>query len=275
MSLKLAGICKTFCLPGQRVHALRDVSLSAGQEEFITVIGSNGAGKSTLLDIVAGVRHPDKGRVWIAGRDVTSRAAHRRARWVGRVFQDPLKGTVPELTVEENLALCCRRGRRGLSFAVNRRRRRLWEDALARLDMGLERRRRELSGLLSGGERQALTVLMATLARPTILLLDEHTAALDPANAERVLAITEELVHEGGMTTLMVTHRMDQALSVGERLIMLHAGEVLLEVSGEDKRSLEVAELVRLFRRRGVTDDALLLEAHKGCPSASDRTPAR
>ncbi len=261
MSLKLEGICKSFSLPGQRVHALSNVSLSADPEEFITVIGSNGAGKSTLLDIVAGVRHPDKGRVQIAGRDVTSRPAHRRARWVGRVFQDPLQGTVPDLTVEENLALACKKGRRGLRFALGRRRRHLWADALSRLDMSLERRAQELSGHLSGGERQALTVLMATMARPEILLLDEHTAALDPANADRVLRITQDLVGEGGMTTLMVTHRMDQALCLGDRLVMLHAGEILLEVAGEAKSSLQVTDLVRLFHRRGVSDDALLLEA--------------
>ncbi len=260
MNLELQGVCKSFCLPGQRVHALRNVTLGAERGEFITVIGSNGAGKSTLLDVIAGIRHPDSGCVKVAGRDVTSSPAHRRARWVGRVFQDPAKGTVPDLTVEENLALSCRKGLRGLRFALSRSRRRLWEEALVGLDMGLEQRRRELSGHLSGGERQALTVLMATLARPAILLLDEHTAALDPANADHLLAITGELVREGGITTLMVTHRMDQALSLGERLIMLHGGQILLEVVGEAKRDLEVADLVRLFRRRGVSDDALLLE---------------
>lgn len=261
MNLQLDNVSKSFFLPGHRVQALREMTLCAEQGEFITVIGSNGAGKSTLLDIIAGVRFPDSGSIKIARRNVTSFPAHRRARWVGRVFQDPLKGTVPDLTVEENLALCCRKGLRGLNLALSRSRRSLWQEALAGLDMGLEERRRELSGHLSGGERQALTVLMATLARPAILLLDEHTAALDPANADRVLRVTEELVREGGMTTLMVTHRMDQALSTGERLIMLHAGRILLEVIGEAKYELEVADLVRLFRRKGVSDDALLLEA--------------
>ncbi len=260
MSLRLENVHKSFALPGQRVHALRGISLCVKSDEFITVIGSNGAGKSTLLDIIAGVRHPDSGRVWLGDRNVSSRAAHQRARWIGRVFQDPLKGTVPDLTVEENLALACRKGLRGLRPALGRRRRALWADALARLEMGLEKRSQELSGHLSGGERQALTVLMATLARPKILLLDEHTAALDPANADLVLHITQELVDEGKMATLMVTHRMDQALCLGQRLIMLHAGEILIELEGEAKRCLGVGDLVRLFHRSGVSDDALLLE---------------
>lgn len=261
MSLELETVRRTFSLPGQRVHALRGVSLRAERGDFITVIGSNGAGKSTLLDIIAGVRHPDAGRVMVCGRDVTALPAHRRARWVGRVFQDPSKGTVPDLTVEENLALCSQKGLRGLKLALSRTRHRLWQEALARLDMGLEKRRRELAGHLSGGERQALTVLMATLSHPAILLLDEHTAALDPANADRVLEVTESLVREGAITTLMVTHRMDQALDLGERLVMMHAGEILLEAAGDVKKSLKVGDLVRLFRRQGVSDDTLLLEA--------------
>lgn len=262
MSLELKDVCKSFSLPGQRVHALRGASLCAEKGEFITIIGSNGAGKTTLLDIIAGVRLPDSGRVMVNGRDVTMKPAHRRSRWIGRVFQDPAKGTVPDLTVEENLALCSRKGRRGLRPAVTRSKRRAWTEALAGLGMGLERRCRERSGHLSGGERQALTVLMATIAHPAILLLDEHTAALDPANADRVLATTEELVRGAGITTLMVTHRMDQALSLGDRLIMLHAGQILLEVAEKAKGELQVGDLVRLFRRCGVDDDTLLLSEH-------------
>ena len=268
MILELSGISKTFTLGAERIEALRGVDLSLAEGEFVTVIGSNGAGKSTLLNIIAGTCRPTRGRVKIAGRDVTRWPAHSRARWIGRVFQDPLKGTAAHMTLAENLALALRKGPRGLGPVLSHAKRKRLEKALAHLDMGLEGRLRERVAHLSGGERQAVTVLMATLARPKLLLLDEHTAALDPANADKVLEVTERLVEESRITTLMVTHRMDQALRTGSRLIMMHKGRVHLDLGQEEKRNLTVDNLVSLFRRVGVTDDELLLEAVRGRSSA-------
>lgn len=261
MILELKDIHKTFNVGTERVEALQGVDLALARGEFTTVIGSNGAGKSTLLNVIAGTCRPSRGRVRIAGRDVTRWPAHRRARWIGRVFQDPLKGTAAHMTLAENLALALKKGPRGLGLALHGARKRVIRDALARLGMGLEERLAEKVAHLSGGERQAVTVLMATLARPKLLLLDEHTAALDPANAEVVLEVTERLVEEGRIATLMVTHRMDQALRTGDRLVMMHKGRVLLDISGERKRGLSVDALVQLFRRAGVVDDELLLGA--------------
>ncbi len=260
MILELVGIQKTYTLGREKIDALNGVDLALEKGEFATVIGSNGAGKSTLLNVIAGTTQPNAGRVRIVGRDITTWPAHRRARWIGRVFQDPLQGTAAGMTVAENLALARKKGRRGLRRALPARWLSTVREELAGLNMDLANRLTEQVGHLSGGERQALTVLMATLSRPVLLLLDEHTAALDPANAEHVLAITQQLARAGGMATLMVTHRMDQALTMGDRLIMLHAGEIMLEAAGEAKSSLGVADLVRLFRRQGVSDDTLLLE---------------
>lgn len=259
MILELGGISKTFTVGTERVEALVGVTLALARGEFVTVIGSNGAGKSTLLNVIAGTTQPSAGRVQVGGRDVTTWPAHRRARFVGRVFQDPLRGTATHMTVAENLALARRKGRRGLRLALTPSKHKALAEAVARLGMGLESRLSERVEHLSGGERQALAVLMATLTQPNLLLLDEHTAALDPANAARVLHITEELVGEAMITTLMVTHRMDQALSLGDRLIMMHKGRVLLDLNGERKCSLGVGDLVALFQRAGVTDDELLL----------------
>ncbi|MCR4392186.1 MAG: ATP-binding cassette domain-containing protein [Candidatus Acetothermia bacterium] len=259
--LELQGISKTFAVGAERVEALAGVDLALEAGEFVTVIGSNGAGKSTLLNVIAGTCRPARGRVRIAGVDVTRWPAHRRARWIGRVFQDPLRGTAAHMTVAENLALAQRKGRRGLGLPLTQARRRALAAAVAHLGMGLEGRLTERVAHLSGGERQALTVLMATLSGPKILLLDEHTAALDPANADRVLAITARLVREKGIATLMVTHRMDQALQVGDRLIMMHKGRIVLDLGASQKTSLGVEDLVALFKRAGVTDDELLLEA--------------
>ena len=268
MILELAGVSKTFVLGAERVEALREVDLALEEGEFAAVIGSNGAGKSTLLNVIAGSCRPTRGRVRIAGRDVTRWPAHRRARWIGRVFQDPLRGTAANMTLAENLALALRKGPRGLLPLVSRARRRYLQEALARLGMGLEGRLRERVAHLSGGERQAVTVLMATLARPKLLLLDEHTAALDPANAEVVLEVTERLVAQGGITTLMVTHRMDQALNTGTRLIMMHKGRIRLDLGKKEKERLTVDDLVSLFRRAGVADDELLLT---GAPANEGR----
>ncbi len=267
MILELSGIWKVFRLGTEAVEALCGVDLALEEGEFVTVIGSNGAGKSTLLNVIAGTCRPNRGRVRIGGKDVTKWPAHRRARWIGRVFQDPLRGTAAHMTLAENLALALKKGRRGFSLLLTPARKRYLRKLLEPLGMELERRLGERVGHLSGGERQAVTVLMATLARPKLLLLDEHTAALDPANAEKVLEITERLVGEARITTLMVTHRMDQALSLGNRLIMMHKGKIRLDLSAEEKERLSVTDLVDLFRRLGVTDDALLL-AGNGAASA-------
>lgn len=259
MILRVLEVTKTFSLGGSRFSALDNLTLFLSEGDFATVIGSNGAGKTTLLNVIAGTLRPDRGKVEILGQDVTRWPAQRRAKLIGRVFQDPLRGTASQLTVAENLALAAKKGGRGLAPLLSRGRRRYLAQVLASLEMGLEGRLGEKVAHLSGGERQALAVLMATLTRPKLLLLDEHTAALDPANAEKVLAITEKLVAEQHLTTLMVTHRMDQALAVGNRLIMMHKGQIVLDLDEEEKRRLRVEDLVGLFRKVGVSDDALLL----------------
>lgn len=259
MILEVRRVTKTFALGAERVVALQDFELVVAEGDFVTVIGSNGAGKTTLLNVIAGTCRPDRGQIRLVGRDVTRWPAHRRAHLIGRVFQDPLQGTAAQMTVAENLALAAKKGRRSLAPLLTARRRKALAEVVAFLEMGLEKRLSEKVAHLSGGERQALTVLMAVYTRPKLLLLDEHTAALDPANAEKVLAITEKLVAEHHLTTLMVTHRMDQALAVGNRLIMMHKGRVVLDLEGEEKHRLRVEDLVGLFRKVGVADDGLLL----------------
>jgi len=262
--IELDGVQVTFNAGTvNEVRALRGVDLTLGDGEFVTVVGSNGAGKSTLLNTVAGVVAPHAGRVRIADRDVTGWPEHRRAGLIGRVFQNPLDGTAATMTVEENLALALRRGRpRGLRLGVGERERRRFGDVLEPLGMGLERRLNSVVGLLSGGQRQALTLLMATLAGPRVLLLDEHTAALDPGAAAEIEALTARLVEEQHLTTLMVTHNMQQALRLGTRTIMLHQGEIALDVGGEERRGLSVESLVQRFqraRKQELVDDELLL----------------
>jgi putative tryptophan/tyrosine transport system ATP-binding protein len=245
------------------VQALRGISLTLADGELVTVVGSNGAGKSTLLNTIAGARAPDRGRVFVGEQDVTDLVEHRRAPLVGRVFQNPLDGTAAGMTVEENLSLASRRGRgRGLRQAIGSRERQLFRERLAQIGMGLERRLTAPVGLLSGGQRQALTLLMATLARPRVLLLDEHTAALDPAAAAQIEDLTVRLVAEQRLTTLMVTHNMQQALRVGTRTIMLHQGEIALDVREEERHGMTVDDLVRRFhetRHQALVDDELLL----------------
>lgn len=262
--IELAGIEVTF---GRgtvlEATALRGLDLAIPQGQFVTVIGSNGAGKSTLLNVLAGTVPPSAGRIAIDGVDVTARTAAARAGLLARVFQDPLGGTCASLTIEENLALAEARGRgRGLALAVAPAGRARWRERLAALGLGLESRLGDRMGLLSGGQRQAVALLMATLAPSKVLLLDEHTAALDPRTAEFVLALTTRLVAELRLTTLMVTHSMHQALGHGDRLLMLHEGRIVLDVAGEAKARLGVEDLLAEFKRsRGVEidDDALLL----------------
>jgi putative ABC transport system ATP-binding protein len=244
--------------------ALRGIDLAIPQGQFVTVIGSNGAGKSTLLNVLAGTAPATAGRITVDGTDVTPLGAAHRARLLARVFQDPLAGTCTGLTIEENLALAEARGRaRGLTRAVGRAGRARWCQRLAELGLGLENRLGDRMGLLSGGQRQSVALLMATMAPSKILLLDEHTAALDPRTADLVVDLTRKLVAELRLTALMVTHSMHQALSCGDRLLMLHEGRICLDVAGEAKARLGVEDLLTEFRRRRgeeLDDDALLLD---------------
>ena len=245
------------------VTALRGVSLRLDEGEFVTVIGSNGAGKSTLLNTLAGVFPPDEGRIELDGQDVSRLEEHQRAAWIGRVFQNPLEGTAASLRVEENLALALGRGsRRSLAAGVSEARRRAFRAELAQLGLGLEDRLHQPVGLLSGGQRQALALVMATLVKPRLLLLDEHTAALDPAAAQEIEALTVRVVREGRLTALMVTHNMQQALRVGTRTLMLHAGEIIFDIAGAERETMTVEGLVERFRairRQPLVEDELLL----------------
>lgn len=251
--------------PGTPIEtrALRGLSLDIPSGQFVTVIGSNGAGKSTLLNAVSGDTAVDGGRIDIDGIDVTRQPVWARAERVARVFQDPMAGTCEDLTIEENLALAYGRGtRRGLGIAVKGSMRDEFRERLATLGLGLENRLSDRIGLLSGGQRQAVSLLMATLQPSRILLLDEHTAALDPRTAAFVLGLTSRIVKDGALTTMMVTHSMRQALDVGERTVMLHQGQVVLDVAGDERKGLDVPDLLAMFERsRGETlaDDGLLL----------------
>ncbi|GIV96566.1 MAG: ABC transporter ATP-binding protein [Herpetosiphonaceae bacterium] len=264
--IELQGIQKYFNRgEPHEVHALRNINLQIAHGEFVTVIGSNGAGKSTILNIIAGVYAPDDGKVEIDGRDVTRLPEYRRAAFVGRVFQNPLDGTAGSMTVEQNLALALRRGeRRGLQRGVGRQRRNQFREALASLGLGLEDRLDARVRLLSGGQRQALTLLMATLRRPDVLLLDEHTAALDPGAAAKVAELTATIVERDRLTTLMVTHNMQQALALGTRTLMMHQGQIILDISGPERRNLTVQDLIARFAavrkdKEVIADDELLL----------------
>ena len=261
--LDLIDISKTFFAGTVNERtALDGVHLTLAAGEFLTVIGSNGAGKSTMLNTIAGKLTPDSGRVVLDGVDVTKQPDHRRAGQIGRVFQDPLAGTAPEMTIEENLSLAYSRGRRrGLRKGVTRAKREFFAQELASLELGLERRLTMKVGLLSGGQRQALSLLMATFSEPKILLLDEHTAALDPQRAELVTRLTAEAVERHRLTTVMVTHNMEQALQVGTRLVMMHEGRVVVDIAGERKERATVADLLSAFEQvkgAGLDDRTLL-----------------
>lgn len=230
------------------VHALSMVDLHVAQGDFVTVIGSNGAGKSTLLNGIAGSFFPDTGSLFVAGKNITGWPEYKRAQLISRVFQDPLLGTCPSATIEQNMALALRRGKkRGLGQGVKAKDRALFEESLSQLGLGLEKRLLDKVGLLSGGQRQALTMLMATLVRPDVLLLDEHIAALDPKTANQILGLTESIVRKQQLTTLMITHNMKHAIHFGNRLIMLHQGRIILDVSGDEKKRLTVETLLDQF----------------------------
>ncbi|MFR5602562.1 MAG: ABC transporter ATP-binding protein, partial [Lachnospiraceae bacterium] len=228
--------------------ALNGINLQLNSGDFVTVIGGNGAGKSTMLNMIAGVYPIDSGKIEIDGVNISREPEHKRARYIGRVFQDPMKGTAAGMEIQENLALALRRGkRRGLRWGIKASEKDFYRDSLARLGLGLQTRMSSKVGLLSGGQRQALTLLMATLERPKLLLLDEHTAALDPQTAKKVLELTEEIVKEQKLTALMVTHNMKDAISMGNRLIMMHEGRIIYDVSGEEKQHLTVEDLLAKF----------------------------
>ena len=229
-------------------QALKDLNLTLKDGDFVTIIGGNGAGKSTTLNAIAGVWPVDEGKIVIDGRDVTKLPEYKRAAFLGRVFQDPMNGTVATMGIEENLALALRRGgRRTLKPGITGSERKLYRDLLLKLGLGLEERLTSKVGLLSGGQRQALTLLMATLKKPKLLLLDEHTAALDPQTAKKVLELTSEIVEEQRLTALMVTHNMKDAIQIGNRLIMMHEGRIIYDVKGAEKKALTVADLLQKF----------------------------
>ena len=259
--LKISHITKTFGLgTTDAKKVLDDLSLDVRRGDFITIIGANGAGKSTLLGAIAGSFITDSGELVLDGEDMTLLPEYRRARKIGRLFQDPMRGSAPDMMIEENLALAAGRG--GWLSPVSRADRRFFRERVAMLEMGLEDRMNQPVGLLSGGQRQALTLMMATLNTPKLLLLDEHTAALDPATAEKVLGLTRRIVAENGLTCLMVTHNMQSALELGNRTVMMNAGKIVMDVSGEERARLGVPDLLRRFREssgKELHNDRMLL----------------
>ena len=258
--LKLTNITKTFN-PGTITEkkALRGIDLTLEDGDFVTVIGGNGAGKSTLLNLIAGVHYTDTGSIELDGMNLTHQPEYYRARFLGRVFQDPMMGTAANMGIEENLAMAYRRGkRRGLKWHIKSSEKDIYKNQLKLLDLGLENRMTAKVGLLSGGQRQALTLLMSCLQKPRLLLLDEHTAALDPKTAAKVLELTEEFVNRDHLTTFMVTHNMKDAIRYGNRLIMMMDGKIVFDVRGEEKKNLTVEDLLEKFSTSGVVSDKLL-----------------
>lgn len=247
--LEIKNIYKTFNAGTvNEKRALNGLSLNLEDGDFVTVIGGNGAGKSTMLNAIAGVWPVDEGQIIIDGVDVTKLSEHKRAKYLGRVFQDPMTGTAATMSIEENMAIAARRGeRRGLGWGITKKERERYKEALKELDLGLEDRLSSKVGLLSGGQRQAITLLMASLKKPKLLLLDEHTAALDPKTAAKVLAISDKIIQEHQLTAMMVTHNMKDAINIGNRLIMMSDGKIIYDVKGEEKKKLKVADLLQKF----------------------------
>ena len=247
--LEIKDLYKTFN-PGtiNEKVALNGVNWTLNDGDFVTIIGGNGAGKSTLLNMLTGVYYADAGKIIIDGEDITNLPEHKRAKYFGRVFQDPMTGTAADMQIEENMALAAKRGKkRGLKFGIRKDEREEYRKLLAKLDLGLEDRLTAKVGLLSGGQRQAITLLMATMQNPKLLLLDEHTAALDPKTAAKVLEISEKIITENHLTAMMVTHNMKDAITYGNRLIMMNNGQIIYDVSGEEKKNLKVADLLKKF----------------------------
>lgn len=247
--------------------ALKNINLTINKGDFITVIGSNGAGKSTLYNVIAGTLRPSSGRIMLdmdgARRDITGDKEYRRARYIGRIFQNPLLGTAGKMSLEDNMMICSKKGWKGLGISLNNRMRDYFKEQLRQLDMGLENRLNDNVEQFSGGQRQALTLLMAVMSRPALLLLDEHTAALDPSNAGIVMNLTRRFATEYGLTVMMVTHNMQQALEYGNRLLMMDNGEVILDVPAQEKQELTMADIVQKFRsikQHDLTNDQMMLQ---------------
>ena len=262
--LKINNISKTF-YPGtvNEKTALRDLSLHLNRGDFVTILGSNGAGKSTLFNAIAGTFPVDSGTIRLDGTNITSQPDYKRSKYIGRMFQDPLKGTAPNMTIEENLALAYMRASSHTSpfSMISKADRADFREKLAMLELGLEDRMAHPVGLLSGGQRQALALLMATLVTPKLLLLDEHTAALDPATAEKVLELTRKIVAENNITCLMITHNIPSALSLGNRTIMMNNGSIVLELSGEERANMTTEKLLKAFHEQGMSNDRILFSA--------------
>jgi putative ABC transport system ATP-binding protein len=244
------------------ITAIKDVSLTVDRGDFITIIGSNGAGKTTLFNLIAGSIFPTQGRIWVNGEDLTKEPEYKRAKFIGRIFQDPMLGTASNMTLEDNMMICLKKGFKGLKISLNRKRRKFFKEQLAPLEMDLEHRLKDNVALLSGGQRQALTLLMMVLSKPTLALLDEHTAALDPKNAHIVLGLTTRFISEYKLTAMMITHNMNHAIQYGNRLLMMDSGEIILDVRGPEKQDLTVEKLVERFhqiRKRDFGTDEVLL----------------
>ncbi len=244
--------------------AITNMNLIMDKGDFITIIGSNGAGKTTLFNLIAGSIFPTEGRILVNGKDLTQKPEYKRARFIGRIFQDPLLGTASGMTLEDNMMICFKKGFKGLKISLNKKMRAFFKEQLAPLEMGLEHRLKDNVALFSGGQRQALTLLMMVISKPTLVLLDEHTAALDPKNAQMVLDLTTRFINEYKLTTMMITHNMNQAIQYGNRLLMMDAGEIILDVKGPEKQELTVEKLVDRFhqirKKNFGTDEVLLSE---------------
>lgn len=261
--LELKNICKVFNEGTVNENrAVNNINLKVEKGDFITIIGSNGAGKSTLFNLISGSYNPTEGSVIMQNQDVTDEPEHKRAGKIGRIFQNTMMGTASNMTLEDNMMICSKKGFKGLKINLNKNRRGYFKEKLKDLDMGLENRLKDNVGLLSGGQRQALTLLMMVLSEPDLVMLDEHTAALDPKNADLVLQLTVKFIEEFKLTTMMITHNMDQAIKYGNRLLMMDRGEIILDVRGEEKRNLTINELIERFhniRKREFTNDEALL----------------
>lgn len=266
--LELTNISKTFAKGTVNEHAaLKDINLSLDKGEFVTIVGSNGAGKSTLFNMICGTYMQDQGKIVLDDKDISFMPEHKRARMIGRVFQDPMKGTAPNMTIEENLALAYSRAGSGfLSQAVGKKKRAMFQQEVSKFNMGLEDRMKTKIGLLSGGQRQVITLLMCTIVTPKLLLLDEHTAALDPVTADKVMEITNNIVKDNGITTMMITHNMSQALATGTRTIMMDNGEIIIDLDSKTRQNMTVSDLLNLYKEKENKDfdnDRILLQKDK------------
>lgn len=262
--LELKNVCMTFHAgtPDEN-RALKNINLKINQGDFITVIGSNGAGKSTLMNVIAGTYKASSGEIFYEERNVTKEPEYKRARYIGRIFQNPLLGTAGKMSLEDNMVICSKKGSKSLKISLNNKLRAAFREQLKALDMNLESRLNDNVELLSGGQRQALTLLMAVMSKPALVLLDEHTAALDPANADLVMKLTRRFAADYGLTVMMITHNMSQALEYGNRLLMMDSGEVILDIGREEKEKLTMDSLVQKFReikKRDLNSDRILLQ---------------